>query len=250
MREEDKVMTDQIRTSSVPGYAAVVGDLVESRAHGDRSALQSTLQAALDQANAQVPNIHGFHVTVGDEFQGLFADLTSAARAILLVRLRLKGKADARFGVGWGLLSVFDASAAPFRQDGPAWWRAREALDLVAEKMKRREAPRGLRTMLVVDRPPRNRGSKEIVLRELPAPARMSSHAEGPVNAFFVCHDALVSRMDGRDARLLLALLSEETQTEVAEREGISQSAISQRNQRSGAYAIRESHSLLQEATR
>ena len=167
--------------------------------------------------------------TIGDEFQGLFVDLVSALEATLVVRLSLLGEVDVRFGIGSGTLFAYDAARAPFEQDGPAWWSAREAVDLVRATSQGQERPRGLRTRWVdAD------GARPFEV--------------AAINAFLQCRDELVAAMDPRDAAAMLGLLADEPVTRIAQEEGVSASALSQRAIRGGLYAIRRAHLDLIEA--
>ena len=208
---------------------AVLGDVVASRRHPDRERRLTAVGGALDLANGRVGATQPLTPTIGDEFQGLYGDLVSALDATLVVRLALLGEVDVRFGIGSGELLGYEASRAPFEQDGPAWWAAREAVDMVRDLEQRRERPRGLRTRWIdegVDGPP----------------------SVGAVNAFLHCRDELVTAMDPRDADILLGLLVDEPLTSIAERLGVSVSAVSQRAIRGGLYAIRQAHEELREA--
>ncbi len=210
-------------------YVAVLGDVVASRRHPDRDRRLAAIGGALDLANGRVPATQSLTPTIGDEFQGLYVDLVSALDATLVVRLALLGEVDVRFGIGSGELLGYEASRAPFEQDGPAWWTAREAVDMVRDLEQRRERPRGLRTRWID-------GGTD-------APALV-----GAVNAFLQCRDELVSAMDPRDADVLLGLLVDEPLTSIAKRVGVSVSAVSQRAIRGGLYAIRRAHGDLREA--
>ena len=210
-------------------YVAVLGDVVASRRHPDRDRRLAAIGGALDLANRRVPATQSLTPTIGDEFQGLYVDLVSALDATLVVRLALLGEVDVRFGIGSGELLGYEASRAPFEQDGPAWWAAREAVDMVRDLEQRRERPRGLRTRWI------DGGAEEPAL-------------VGAVNAFLQCRDELVSAMDPRDADVLLGLLVDEPLTSIAKRVGVSVSAVSQRAIRGGLYAIRRAHGDLREA--
>ena len=70
------------------------------------------------------------------------------------------------------------------------------------------------------------------------------------VNAFLQCRDELVAAMDPRDAAAMLGLLADEPLTRIAEEEGVSASALSQRAIRGGLYAIRRAHLDLMGAAR
>ena len=209
---------------------AVLGDVVASRHQPDRERSRAALDDALSLANRRVPATQPLSPTIGDEFQGLYPDLVSALDATLLVRLSLIGEVGVRFGVGSGELFPFDPEEAPFAQDGPAWWAAREAVDGVREAEQRQERPRGLRTRWVDAG-----GERPFVV--------------AVVNAFLQCRDELVSAMDPRDAAATLGLLVDEPLTAIARAQGVSVSAISQRAIRGGLYAIRQAHRELREAS-
>lgn len=208
---------------------AVLGDVVASRRHPDRERRLTAVGSALDMANGRVGAIQPLTPTIGDEFQGLYGDLVSALDATLVVRLALLGEVDVRFGIGSGELLGYEASRAPFEQDGPAWWAAREAVDMVRDLEQRRERPRGLRTRWI------DEGAD-------------GSPPVGAVNAFLHCRDELVMAMDPRDADIMLGLLVHEPLASIAERLDVSVSAVSQRAIRGGLYAIREAHEELREA--
>lgn len=230
-------------TPAVPGYAGVVGDLVGSRRHADRAGLQGSFEAAVAAANRRIPALQRLQVAAGDECRGLFATVEDALDATLIVRLALAGVIGIRFGIGWGPITTFDPARVPLRQDGPAWSGAHAALARARDSERRRVAARGPRTVFVVASGTAPAAAPE----SLPGPATaLDLTAEAPVNAFLACRDHLLAGMDGRDARLLLALLDNEKQEEVAAREGITQPAVSQRNARSGAYAIKEGRDIMQ----
>jgi SatD family (SatD) len=214
---------------SEPVVVAVLGDIVGSRRHGHAADPRRRIGEALALANERTSPRQPLTPTIGDEFQGLFDDVLSALDATLLVRLAGFGEVDVRFGIGSGALTAFDADAAPFRQDGPAWWAAREAVELVRDAEQRQERPRGLRTRWI-DAGDRSR-------------AEVAS-----VNAFLLCRDDLVAAMDPRDAATLLGLLADEPLGSIAQEQGVSVSAISQRAIRNGLYGIRQAHRELREA--
>jgi hypothetical protein len=208
---------------------AVLGDVVASRRHPDPAARRSRVDLALAAANERTATLQPLTPTIGDEFQGLFPAFVSALEATLVVRLSLLGEVDVRFGIGSGEVFPFDPSRAPFEQDGPAWWAAREAVDAVRDASERQEKSRGHRTRWV--------GT------EGDDPALVAA-----VNAHLLCRDELVGSMDPRDATTLLGLLADEPLTAIANAEGVSASAISQRAIRNGLYAIRRAHEELRRA--
>lgn len=231
----------------IDGFAAVIGDLVASRRRERREDLHETLRSALSTANAHTEALQPLIPTIGDEFQGVYATLALALRATLLVQLSMVGVSDVRFGVGWGHIVVLEEERGGLGQDGPAWWAAREAVDRL--KALGRRAPRGWRTLLRVyaDRDETGPPGRDAAFRGH-RPGMLSAGAEPLINAALVFRDELVARMDDRDARIALGLLFGGTATGIAAEEGISQSAVSQRAVRSGAYALLETNAMLDRA--
>ncbi|MHA3702715.1 SatD family protein [Jatrophihabitans sp. YIM 134969] len=201
----------------------LIGDLVGSRRSTSRSATQRALAAALTTIAATVPLVDRLEPTVGDEFQGTFATLADATLAAVLGRLLLGHDGDVRCGIGTGEREVFDAERVPLLQDGPAWWSARAALDLLgtpAHRLHRTWYDRG------ADGPP-----------------------AGPVNAFLLTRDALVDRLNARSRSMLIRALGGATQREIAAAEGVSESAVSQAFAR-GVGAVREAQAVFADAHR
>ena len=211
--------------------AAVVGDVVGSRRFADQPALLRSLADVLEWVNGRVPALQPLSPTVGDEFQGVYADVGRALDAALLVRLRLAdlelerdagpaGAPDVRIGIGWGTISQVEHVAPPFGQSGSAWWHARAALEEVDELVAKALWPKSLRTAY--------RGEDDRFARA--------------VNAFLICRDDLIDRMDARDRRVTLAAFTEETQSDVAGELGISQPAVARRLADKGGHAIFRAH--------
>lgn len=241
---------------------AVLGDLVASREAPDRAALQRALEDALGTVDAQLPAPQPLTPTVGDEFQGLFADLDAALAATLWARLLLLPRSDVRFGLGVGELVSHDVGRAPYAQDGPAWWAAREALEHVERAGQAHASPPGWRTCVRLAGDPAPPGEALPDGPSSPSDGPASSdealptgrHArpalldgadpEGLVNAFLVCRDELVAGLDDRDARILVGCLEGRSQAAIAEAEGVSASAVSQRLRRNGGYALLRSRHL------
>ncbi|MET0819551.1 MAG: SatD family protein [Aeromicrobium sp.] len=195
---------------------AVIGDLVASRDQPSRAEAQRSLVSALATVNDLVASApQPLEPTIGDELQGVYADLHDALLATVLVRLALPETMDCRFGVGVGTLEIVGESNYGLTQDGPAWWSARTAIDTAKDKS--RHLP-GLRTWIVRD------GTKESDM----------------ANAYLLMRDELVSGFDARQRRIALGVVQGRTRTQLAEQEGISVSAVSQRH-RAGIGALIES---------
>jgi hypothetical protein len=182
----------------------VIGDLVGSRDVPDRAAAQRSLGHALDEVNRLLSPAQPFEPTVGDEFQGACDTLPDAVLAALLVRLALLPVVDSRCGLGAGPVTVHDASRRPLLQDGPGWWAAREAIDVLGGQ-------RAGRTWYAVPEEP---------LVQIPDP--------GPVNAFLACRDQIVGRLNERGTQMLRLALTGRTQKQIAEELDVWPSAVSQ----------------------
>jgi SatD family protein len=219
-------------TSDNKASVALLGDVVASKSHSDRVALQRSVEDALTSVNASIPALQPLEVTIGDEFQGLYRTLADAVRASLLVRLALLPQVDTRFGIGSGTMTVFDSGRRPISQDGPAWWAARAAIERVHRQQQRSGHERSARTWYVAG----DDGQEQ-----LPA----SSAREPYVNAHLLCRDTLVPRDDARAIALLRGWLSGRTQAELAAELGVTQSAVSQRLARTGGFALRDAQDLL-----
>lgn len=204
---------------------AITADIVGSRRLDDRPAAQAALDAAIAQVDGllPVPDAVPLRPTVGDELQGVFPTLDAALAWILLLRLALPDDVDCRYGVGIG-----DVGTIPSRtrdiSDGPGWWAAREAVDTV-HALQSRTLP-SLRTWIV-------------------AADEADADAARWANALCTSRDQLVTAMSGRARRLTLGRCLDRTQRELADEEGITQSAVSQTLASSGAAAIVEGYRLL-----
>jgi hypothetical protein len=137
----------------------------------------------------------------------------------LLVRLALLPGADARCGLGHGAVTVYDATRRPPLQDGPGWWTAREAIEVIG-------GPREARRTWFVGDP-----------GDDPADAALT-------NAFLVCRDQLVDRVNERGLRMLRLALLGRSQKEIAEAEGVWPSAVSQQFSR-GVGAVVQAQRLV-----
>lgn len=208
----------------------VLGDLVGSRRAPSRTALQDELVAALGAADALAPGLEPLSPTLGDEFQGRYADVRRALVGTLVVQLEL-GAERVRFGVGIGELLLHDPSATPLRQDGPMWWSARAAIDAVAGATPR------WGTRVARWDPARGEATAD--------DGTGLAASVGWANAALVLRDRLVGELRPRDRSIALALLRGESQAVVAEREGVSPSAVSQRLRSTGLRALLDHVALL-----
>jgi hypothetical protein len=198
---------------------AIIADIVGSRELDDRDAAQLELERAFARQHDVAPLLEAFHPTVGDEFQAVAADIPAALRATLAARLAFPDGVDCRFGLGLGDSREVSSSRPDDIRDGSAWWRAREAIETAHRRMDAGRAT--VRTWYVAD-----------------AVGPASADTVATINAYLVMRDHIVSRMKRIDRELTFGQLAGETQVELARRHGISQSAISQRLERSGGSAL------------
>ncbi|PUA79034.1 SatD family protein [Nocardioides currus] len=211
----------------------LIGDLIGSRVSADRRALHARFQQAIDDVNERFAPPTPARITVGDEYQAVFASLGDALAASLLVRIALRPDGDIRHGLGRGEVQVLDAS--PRVEDGPGWWAARAGIERV-EAAEGRAASRTLRTAYVAG----PAGEDE-------AGTGPGTDTEALVNATLLLRDELVTGLSDRSLSVLRGLLDDETQRDLAERLGISPSAVSQRVRADGLGTIVAAHDLMKE---
>jgi hypothetical protein len=204
--------------SGIPGpdvaVVAVIGDVVGSRSHADRHALQVALREALTVASSSTEPMQPFQMTIGDEFQGVFQSIDDAIHATFLVQLQLVDTARVRFGIGVGTITVL-TERGPFEQDGPAWWRARAAIEEVQEAEHSYGAPPRWATGIVSD-----------------------DQDVGPVQAYLQLRDHLMADVDAVDADILYGLLRGRTQADISRSLGLDKGAVSRRVSRHGLSAL------------
>lgn len=208
--------------------ATLIGDLVGSRSTTDRRRLHEHLAQALGQVNQTLRPLTPLRITVADEYQGVFAGLGDAIAATLLLRVALLPEIDARHGLGLGAVTVL--AEEPRVEDGPGWWAARAAIERVQEQ-EERTALRGVRTAYVA--------ADQI------AATGESTCDPGIVNAALMWRDQLLSGLSARSLSVLRGLLAGSTQSEIAEHEGISPSAVSQRVRHDGLGVVLAGHEQL-----
>ncbi len=217
---------------SSPSVVALLGDVVNSRAASDRVRLHRGLVAGLVRSSDGASPLR---VTVGDEFQGTYGTLGAALDAAFRIRIDLLPDIDVRIGLGRG--PVVDLDVEEGLQDGPGWWAAREAIEDV-ERSSRGTALRQLRTgyrWAAPSAPPSSTA---------PATGERSAE-EDAVNAALACRDQLVGSLSDRGLRVLAGLLGGASQADLAKREGVSASAVSQQVRSQGIGAILHAHELV-----
>lgn len=206
---------------SMSTAVTIIADIVRSRDLVDRGRAQSAFAEVFARVDEHRPFPRPLAATVGDEFQGIAADVAHALWATALARLLLPDGVECRFGIGVGdIRSVRGADAAI--EEGDGWTRARAAIDEAHARQARR-AP-WLRTWFTSD-----------------------MDADAPVDAYLLVRDQVIDRMKARERRLAAGMLLGRSQAQLARDEGVTQSAVSQALARSGAAAIVAGEDLLRE---
>jgi hypothetical protein len=192
---------------------AVIVDIVASKKIADRVRVQREILSAFEVVDSYVVHDSALRATVGDEFQAVYADVAQALEATLMARLALPVGIDCRFGLGRGTIEeVGDGAGGPI-QDGSGWWLAREAIN----EAHRRE------------------DSRTPSLRGWFRSDGHSHELEAIVNAYLLSRDHIVGTMNARSRRLTIGTMLGRSQADLAQGEGITQSAVSQALRRSGA---------------
>ncbi|MGW9628665.1 SatD family protein [Microbacterium sp. NPDC055521] len=207
---------------------AVTADIIGSRQLDDRVGAQRHFDAAIARVQRDLPlTAQPLRPTVGDEQQGVYPTLDAALAALLLIRLALPDGVEFRFGLGVGDVGRIPSTASREGiSDGPGWWAARSAIEHV-QALQRRAAPEA-RSWIVVHES-----------------ARMPPEQVRWANAYLLARDELVGAMRERLRRLTYGRCLGRTQRELAEQEGITQSAVSQALTAAGSAAVVEGFRLL-----
>lgn len=113
----------------------LIGDIVGSRRLVHREQFQSQLRAALKsiQAKSAAKIRSRYTLTLGDEFQAVYADAHHLFSDLFLF-LALIYPVKARFSFGLGPLHTRINREASIGMDGPAFYAAREGLDILKSK--------------------------------------------------------------------------------------------------------------------
>ena len=116
-------------------YLALIADVIDSKMVQERFDLQKQLEKTLQTMNELFGEFiaSNFTLTLGDEFQGLLKVDAPVFRIIDTLRSELI-PTQLRFGIGLGEIVTAIDPLKSIGADGPAYWNARAAINLVHQK--------------------------------------------------------------------------------------------------------------------
>ena len=116
-------------------YLALIADVIDSKIVQERFDLQKQLEKTLQTMNELFGEFiaSNFTLTLGDEFQGLLKVDAPVFQIIDTLRSELT-PTQLRFGIGLGEIVTDIDPLQSIGADGPAYWNARAAINLVHQK--------------------------------------------------------------------------------------------------------------------
>lgn len=205
---------------------AILMDIVGSRDLPDRAAAQREIEQVLarEGEGLRLPP----YPTVGDEFQAIAGTVKEALAFTMRVACSLT-EVELRYGIGFGESRAVtpDEPGRPTILDGSAWWRAREALDDAHGRA----------------------AIGESFCRTSYRGAQGEEVDAAVVNSMLRLREVTLGGLTAKRRLMLAHLLAGETQVVVAQRAGVSQSAVSQFASGQGRLIL-DSLALLEEAAR
>lgn len=122
-------------------FVAIIGDIRGSRSLTQRREIQENLGIILQEINEgfEADIAAKFLITLGDEFQGLLFDGRSLLKIIEKIKISLY-PVTFRFGIGMGRITTDIYPEMALGADGPAFYRARSAIELLKENESKKKA--------------------------------------------------------------------------------------------------------------
>ncbi|MFS9340936.1 SatD family protein [Streptococcus australis] len=116
-------------------YLALIADVIDSKMVQERFDLQKLLEETLQTMNELFGEFlaSNFTLTLGDEFQGLLKVDAPVFQIIDTLRSELT-PTQLRFGIGLGEIVTDIDPLQSIGADGPAYWNARAAINLIHQK--------------------------------------------------------------------------------------------------------------------
>ncbi len=122
-------------------FVAIIADIKDSRYLEERKEVQEKLREVLDSLNRKYENdiAAKFLITLGDEFQGLLRGGENVLNIIEEIKMSLY-PVRIRFGIGIGSISTDINEEMALGADGPAYYCAREAVEVLKDREKKKKA--------------------------------------------------------------------------------------------------------------
>lgn len=119
-------------------FVAIIGDIRNSKNLLNRKSIQDSLKQVLEDINKEYAEdiAAKFLITLGDEFQGLLRNSRNIVRIIEAIKIKMY-PVEIRFGVGIGEITTDINSEMALGADGPGYYKAREAIELLKENEKK-----------------------------------------------------------------------------------------------------------------
>lgn len=113
---------------------AIIGDIIDSRNIKNRNKIQKDLNKVLNDLNKNYEKyiISKWTITLGDEFQVLLKPNLEIFKMLDYISYKID-PVKIRFGLGLGEISTDINHEKSIGSDGPAYWRAREAIEFIHE---------------------------------------------------------------------------------------------------------------------
>ncbi|WHZ31655.1 SatD family protein [Desemzia incerta] len=113
-------------------YAAVIGDIKDSRTLSNREAVQERFRSVLQSINQTYAEdiAAEFVITLGDSFQGLVKNKRVVLTILFEIELAMS-PVEFRFGIGLGEISTPIQRENSSGMDGAAYHRARQMIDTI-----------------------------------------------------------------------------------------------------------------------
>ena len=115
-------------------HIALIGDIIQSKQVANRLVLQESINKSFETIHNQYPDLiqSKFTLTLGDEFQALLTPSEGIFK--LLDHLEMLIPVSFRFGLGYGSLTTDFDKEVSIGADGPAYWYAREAINIIHDQ--------------------------------------------------------------------------------------------------------------------
>ncbi len=198
---------------------AIIGDVVSSRTSRQRQMFEM-LSSVLNWVNQEVVHVQPMSLApaAGDEIQGVCNSIEAALKSTLLIQLKLRGKYEVRFGLGFGTTESSLPGDPTIARSGTAWWNARGAIKEIVDLNRKRK---GLPQSAIWTR---------LRIGESGSPL-----VEALTNGLLLFRDQTVQGMSRTDARITLELFRSRRQVDISRDLDVSQSTVSNVSRKRGA---------------